>query len=261
VPAPLLVLTAIVSVQVGSSLAKQLFDDLGARRCHAAAARASRPAAAARPAPGVRRWTRALVDARAAARRCHGRHEPVFYLSLRTVPLGVAVTVEFLGPLLLALVQTRRRSTCCGRRCAAGGVALLGAGHLAGVPLSGLLLAFVAGLFWAAYIVASARVGQVLPGHRRARGGAGLRRAARAAVRPVRRVGGVERPVLLLAAFGVALLSSVISYGLELAALRRIPTQVFGHPHEPRAGSPRGRRASRCWGRRWGCARWSRSCW
>jgi len=152
----------------------------------------------------------------------------VFYLSLRTVPLGVAVTVEFLGPLLLALVQTRRRIDLVWAALAAAGVALLGLDTSGDLPLSGLLLAFVAGLFWAAYIVASARVGQVLPGT------AGLAVAlafAAVLVLPFGVSGAsavLERPSLLLAALGVALLSSVISYGLELSALRRIPTQVFG---------------------------------
>jgi len=152
----------------------------------------------------------------------------VFYLSLRTVPLGVAVTVEFLGPLLLALVQTRRGIDLVWAALAAAGVALLGLDTSGDIPLSGLLLAFVAGLFWAAYIVASARVGQVLPGT------AGLAVAlafAAVLVLPFGVSGAsavLERPSLLLAALGVALLSSVISYGLELSALRRIPTQVFG---------------------------------
>ncbi len=87
-----------------------------------------------------------------------------FYLSLRSVPLGIAVTVEFLGPLLLALVQTRRGIDLLWAALAAAGVALLGLDTSSGAPLPGLLLAFVAGLFWAAYIVASARVGQVPPG-------------------------------------------------------------------------------------------------
>jgi inner membrane transporter RhtA len=145
------------------------------------------------------------------------------------VPLGVAVTVEFLGPLLLAVVQTRRRIDLLWAALAAAGVALLGLDTSGAVPLSGLLLAFVAGLFWAGYILATARVGQVLPGT------AGLAVALSFGALLVlpfgvsgAAAGLVEQPSLLGAAFAVALLSSVVSYGLELAALRRIPTQVFG---------------------------------
>ena len=152
----------------------------------------------------------------------------VFYLSLRTVPLGVAVTVEFVGPLLLALAQTRRLVDLLWALLAAGGVVLLGADGASGIPVSGLALALVAGLFWAGYILASARVGQELPGL----DGLAVALALAAAVVLPFGVSGasavVGQPALLVAAFGVALLSSVLSYGLELVALRRMPTRVFG---------------------------------
>src|SRR5689334_9880254 len=152
----------------------------------------------------------------------------VFYLSIRTVPLGVAVTVEFLGPLGLALVQTRRLLDLLWALLAAGGVALLGAHTTKDVPLSGLALAFLAGICWAGYILASARVGRELPGT----DGLAVALAIGSLLALPFGAGGASelahRPSLLLPAFGVALLSSVIPYGAELAALRRIPTRVFG---------------------------------
>ena len=163
VPAPLLVLTAIISVQVGSSLAKQLFDDLGAAGVTLLRLGLAALFLLVLLRPGVRRWTRASWTAALLLGAAMAGMNLVFYLSLRTVPLGVAVTVEFLGPLLLALVQTRRAVDLLWAALAAGGVLLLGLDSSGSAPLSGLLLAFVAGLFWAAYIVASARVGQVLP--------------------------------------------------------------------------------------------------
>ncbi|MCA1722037.1 MAG: EamA family transporter, partial [Actinobacteria bacterium] len=144
------------------------------------------------------------------------------------VPLGVAVTVEFVGPLLLALAQTRRLVDLLWAVLAASGVVLLGADTSGDIPLTGLLLALIAGLFWAAYILASAHVGQVLPG---VEGLAVALAVAAVLVLPFGASGAGEvlhRPVLLLPAAAVALLSSVLSYGLELSALRRIPTQVFG---------------------------------
>lgn len=228
VPAPLLVLTAIVSVQVGSSIAKQLFDDLGAAGTTLLRLGLAAALLLALLRPDVRSWSRASWTASLLLGAAMAGMNLVFYLSLRTVPLGVAVTVEFLGPLLLALVQTRRGIDLVWAALAAGGVALLGLDTTSGIPLSGLLLAFVAGLFWAGYIVASARVGQVLPGT------SGLAVALAFAALLVLPFGAsgaavaLERPSLLLAAFAVALLSSVISYALELSALRRIPTQVFG---------------------------------
>ena len=228
VPAPLLVLTAIVSVQVGSSLAKTLFDDLGAAGVTLLRLGLAAALLLVVLRPRVRRWTRASWTAALLLGAAMAGMNLVFYLSLRTVPLGIAVTVEFLGPLLLALVQTRRGVDLLWAALAAGGVALLGLDTSNDVPLSGLLLAFVAGLFWAAYIVASARVGQVLPGT----DGLAIALAfAALLVLPFGLSGAsavLDRPALLVAALGVALLSSVISYGLELSALRRIPTQVFG---------------------------------
>jgi len=229
VPAPLLVLVAIVSVQVGSSLAKGLFDDLGAAGVTLLRLGLSALLLLAVLRPAVRRWSRASWTASLLLGGAMAGMNLSFYLALRTVPLGVAVTVEFLGPLLLAVVQTRRRVDLLWAALAAGGVALLGLDGSGTVPLPGLLLAFVAGLFWAGYILATARVGQVLPGT------AGLAVALSFAALlvlpfglPGAAGGLVDRPSLLGLALAVALLSSVVSYGLELAALRRIPTQVFG---------------------------------
>jgi inner membrane transporter RhtA len=152
----------------------------------------------------------------------------VFYLSIRTVPLGIAVTVEFVGPLLLALVQTRRLLDLTWAVLAAGGVALLGIDTTSGIPLSGLALALLAGFCWAGYILASALVGRTLPGTD------GLPVALTVGTLIALPFGAsgasavVDRPGLLAPALAVAVLSSVIPYGAELSALRRIPTRVFG---------------------------------
>ncbi|TAL12426.1 MAG: EamA family transporter [Frankiales bacterium] len=228
VPAPLLVLTAIVSVQVGSSVAKGLFDDLGAAGITVLRLGLAALLLLALLRPAVRAWSRESWTAALLLGGAMAGMNLVFYLSLRTVPLGVAVTVEFLGPLLLALVQTRRAVDLLWAAVAAAGVALLGLGSATSAPLSGLLLAFVAGLFWAGYILASARVGQQLPG---TDGLAVALAFAALLVLPFGASGAaavLEHPSLLLGALAVALLSSVISYGLELSALRRIPTRVFG---------------------------------
>jgi inner membrane transporter RhtA len=152
----------------------------------------------------------------------------VFYLSLRTVPLGIAVTVEFVGPLLLALVQTRRAVDLAWALLAGCGVLLLGADTSNGAPLSGLALALLAGLFWAGYILASARVGRLLPGL----DGLAVALAAGALlVLPFGAQGAsavLDQPVLLVGGLAIAVLSSVVPYGLELVALRRMPTRVFG---------------------------------
>jgi inner membrane transporter RhtA len=144
------------------------------------------------------------------------------------VPLGTAVTVEFLGPLLLSLVQTRRLLDLVWALLAGAGVVLLGAGAGTSAPIGGLLLALTAGLCWAGYIMLSARLGTLVPGT----GGLAVSLAVAAIV--VLPFGArqaavvLHRPELLIGGAAVALLSSVFAYGLEITALRRIPTRIFG---------------------------------
>ena len=227
-PAPLLVLVAIASVQCGSAVARGLFGDLGAAGVTLLRLALSAVLLLVVLRPRVRSWSAEAWRAALLLGAAMAGMNLVFYLALRTVPLGVAVTVEFVGPLLLALVQTRRLVDLLWAALAATGVLLLGSHPARGVHLSGLALALVAGLFWAAYILASARVGRALPG---TDGLAVALAVGTLLVLPFGATGAshvLQRPALLLPAFAVALLSSVLSYGLELSALRRIPTRVFG---------------------------------
>ena len=227
-PAPLLVLVSIMSVQIGSAIARTLFDELGAPGVTLLRLGLASLLLLAVLRPRLRSWTRRSWLAAAALGATMAGMNLVFYLSLRTVPLGVAVTVEFVGPLLLALVQTRRLLDLVWAVLAAGGVVLLGLDPTTDVPLSGLALALVAGLFWAGYILASSHLGQVLPG---TDGLAVALAVAALLVLPFGASGAagvLSDPTLLIAATGVALLSSAIPYGLELEALRRMPTRVFG---------------------------------
>jgi inner membrane transporter RhtA len=228
VPAALLVLTAIGSVQIGSAVARTLFDDLGAAGVTFLRLAIAGLVLGLATRPRLRGWSPAAWQAAAALGLVMAGMNLVFYLALRTVPLGTAVTVEFLGPLLLALVQTRRLLDLLWALAAAAGVVLLGAGSGGSAPLGGLALALIAGLCWAGYIVLSARLGKLVPGT------GGLAVSLTVAALLVLPFGAgsavavVDRPVLLIGATAVALLSSVFSYGLEITALRHIPTRVFG---------------------------------
>jgi inner membrane transporter RhtA len=225
---PLLVVGSIASVQCGSALARTAFDDLGATGITALRLGLSALILLAVVRPSFHTWTRSALGAAALLGLCMASMNLVFYLSLRTVPLGIAVTVEFVGPLLLALAQTRRWADAAWALLAAAGVVLLGYDPSGDVPLGGLALAFLAGLCWAGYIVATARVGRALPG---LEGLAGALALGAVLVLPFgahRAWAVVDRPSLLLVGLGVALLSSTISYGLEMIALRRIPTRIFG---------------------------------
>ena len=228
VPAPVLVLVAIASVQLGSAAARTVFDEVGANGITLLRLGISALILVLIVRPRVRRWSRQQVGAALLLGLTMGAMNIVFYLSIRTVPLGVAVTVEFIGPLLVAVVQSRRLRDFVFVLLAAAGVVLLGIDGGSDVPLGGLALALLAGLFWGGYILASARVGRLVPG---LDGLAVALVVAAALALPLGAegaAGALTDPVVLMVGLAVALLSSVVPYGLELAALRRIPTRVFG---------------------------------
>jgi inner membrane transporter RhtA len=136
------------------------------------------------------------------------------------------VTLEFVGPLGVALAGSRSRLDVVWALLAAAGVALLGG--VGPANLTGVVLALVAGGFWAAYILLSARVGGAF------RGGGGLAMAMAIGALPLIPIGIADAGTALLhlnwlaAGFAVAMLSSVVPYSLELEALRRIRPHVFG---------------------------------
>jgi inner membrane transporter RhtA len=151
-----------------------------------------------------------------------------FYEALERIPLGIAVTLEFVGPLAVAIIGSRSRIDFLWALLAALGIVLLSPGIGDGLDAAGVALALVAGGFWGAYIVIAARVGRGSAGH------GGLSAAmvyAAILLLPVGIAdGGAEllHPAILAAGLGVALLSSVLPYAAELEALRRLPERTFG---------------------------------
>jgi inner membrane transporter RhtA len=153
------------------------------------------------------------------------------YLAIDRIPLGAAVTLEFVGPLGVAVAGSRRVLDVLWVVLAAAGILLLAPiGLFGGMDLDpvGVLFALLAGCLWAAYILLSARTGGAFPG------GTGLVIALCAGTVVLAPFGiagagyALLDPKLLLAGFGVAMLSSAIPYSLELEALRKIPARVFG---------------------------------
>lgn len=151
----------------------------------------------------------------------------LFYLALNRIPLGPAVTVEFLGPLGVAIAGSRRVRDLLWVVLAATGVVLLssGGGHIDPV---GLVLAASAGACWAAYILLSQRVGQVLKGL----SGLTVALCVGAVVTAPYGIVNAGHHLVTGAVIGkgaaIAVLSSAIPYSLELAALRRLKASVFG---------------------------------
>jgi inner membrane transporter RhtA len=238
VPASVLVLTGIVSVQVGAGLAGRMFGVVapaaitGLRLWWAAAvllAIGGRAAVAAvRGLVADRAWRDGAVVL--AFGVTLGIMNYSIYQSFARIPLGIAVTIEFLGPLAVAVASSRRLLDGLWVLLAGAGVALLSQGGFAGGRHAALGVAFAlaAAASWAGYILLSRATG------RRFGGSAGLSIAmviAAVVVTPpaIATAGrSIVRPDVLLTGLAVGLLSSVIPYRLELEALRRVPARVFG---------------------------------
>jgi len=150
------------------------------------------------------------------------------YSAMDRIPLGVAVTIEFAGPMAVAVLGSRRRLDLLWVALAATGIVLLtdpGGGSL---DSAGVAFALLAATMWAFYILLAERTGRVFPG------GSGLAVAMVAGAVTIAPLGvsqaGSEllQPELLAAGAAVALASSVIPYSLDLEALRRLPANVFG---------------------------------
>jgi inner membrane transporter RhtA len=224
----LLVLAGIASVQFGAALAKSLFDELGPggtvflRVLFAAVVLAAvwRPAVS-----GLSRSDWRLIATFGLALAAMNLS---FYESLDRIPLGVAVTFEMVGPLGVAIAGSRRALDVAWVAFAAAGIVLLSGFGGADLDGFGVALALVAGGFWAAYILLSVRVGRRFPG------GSGLALAMGVGAVMLVPVGIGDAgsdllvPWILAAALAVAILSSAIPYTLEMEALRRLPTRVFG---------------------------------
>ncbi len=225
----MLVLTAIVSVQFGGALAATLVPRIGAggsvllRLLFATVILV----AVARPRlRGRSRQAWLMVLAFGAAL---GLMNLAFYASLAHLPIGVAVTIEFLGPLTLATVLSRRLRDLAAVAAAAAGVVLISEAlqtPVADLKWTGLGLAAVAGACWAAYILASRQVGREFASLD------GLALAMMVALVLVLPFGLGSAPQWepgdVAKGLGIAVLSSVLPYSLELAALRHLSPRVFG---------------------------------
>ncbi|WP_051363621.1 EamA family transporter [Deinococcus murrayi] len=154
-----------------------------------------------------------------------------FYLSLTRLPLGLAVTLEFVGPLVLALLLSRRVRDLGWVALAALGIILIaprgGVGEGSLDPL-GVALALTAGAFWALYILAGGAVGRRVPGVTGVVAGMTVAAAVTLPFGLVQAGTGLLAPGALLVGLAVALLSSALPYSLEMAALRALPARVFG---------------------------------
>ncbi|KPI14714.1 protein of unknown function DUF6 transmembrane [Actinobacteria bacterium OV450] len=226
-----LVIAAGISVQFGAALAVMIMPGAGA-----AGVVTLRLAAAALVLlllcrPKVRGYARADWGTVVAFGVAMAGMNGLFYQSIDRIPLGPAVTLEVLGPLVLSVVVSRRAASLLWAGLALAGVALLaghgGGGGFGGLDPAGCAFALGAGAMWAAYIVFSARTGRRFP----QADGLALAMAVAAVLSlplGIAQAGSALLvPSTLALGAGVAVLSSVLPYTLELLALRRLPAPTF----------------------------------
>ena len=227
---PLLaVLGSVTALGIGTSFAKQLFPQVGSLGTTALRVGFSALLLLALWRPW--RWPLSRADAASILRYgvALGFMNLLFYMSLRTIPFGLAVAIEFSGPLTLALISSRRPVDFLWLALAVAGLAMLlplGAGAT-GLDPQGVLYALAAAVCWASYIVFGKRVGHLRSGQSVA---LGLSVAALAVVPfGVWQAGAaLLEPRILLFGLGVAAVSSAIPISLEMVALKRLPKEAFG---------------------------------
>jgi inner membrane transporter RhtA len=151
-----------------------------------------------------------------------------FYQAIQRIPLGLAVTIEFIGPLVVAVAGSRQRVDLVWIGLAAAGILALTHGAAHGLDTLGVVLALLAGCMWGTYILVNARVGRAFEG------GTGLALAMCVATILALPAGVIEggaqliQPRSLALGAAVGILSSAIPYSFEMEALRRMATSVFG---------------------------------
>ncbi len=224
-PEALFVLSA-VSQYIGAVIAVALFDEvapqtvawfrvIGAAVAVVLASRAWR-----------QRWTRAELAAAALFGVATALMNTFFYLGIDRVDLGIAVTIEFIGPITVAAIATRNRRNALALVFAIAGVAILGGTEIDGNAL-GLFFIFLASVMWAAYIVIGSRVARFDRGV----SGLGVGLAIGAiAITPIGAPGSLDvwlSPRLLALCLLVGVFSNAIGYGIDQFTMRRIPVRRF----------------------------------
>jgi inner membrane transporter RhtA len=218
---------AMISVQIGAALVKGLFPAAGV-----AGATTLRLVLASMILSAIWRPWRMRPTAREARSIlvygiAMGCMNYCFYSALSRIPLGIAVALEFTGPLAVAIASSHRAVDYLWVVLAALGLlVLLPLGHRS---ISGVGIAFAlgAGLFWALYIVFGRKAGTAHGGVTTAMGTV-VGALVIAPIGVMQAGSALVDPTLLPAALGVAILSSALPYSLEMFALTRIPTKTFG---------------------------------
>ncbi|MDY0907264.1 DMT family transporter [Pedobacter sp. CFBP9032] len=221
------VVIAIISVQCGAAIAKGLFPEIGAAAT--ASLRIGLSAAilliAFRPnlfKLNPKQWKYVILYGASL-----GMMNMVFYLAIARIPVGLGVTLEFVGPLILAIFGSRRIIDFIWVALSIIGIALIAPWTSNGLAISGVLLALLAGVFWATYIILGGRISKIMKGGEAVSLGMLV---ATIIILPFGFLsGGLSHlsPKLLGLGAALALLSSAIPFTLEIGALKQLPARTF----------------------------------
>ncbi|APU19361.1 putative permease, DMT superfamily [Actinoalloteichus sp. GBA129-24] len=224
----LLVMTGGFSVQFGAAVAVSLFVLLGPVGTVALRLTLAALVLLAITRPRLRGRTRGDLISVVGLGLALATMNIGIYEAMARMPLGPAVTLEFLGPLGLAVVLSRRLRDVAWVLLAGAGVILLSSGGFDRLDPVGVLFSLGAGAGWACYILLSAQAGRRFPGVQ----GLALAMCVAAVIALPLGIASAGTalfvPSTLAVALAVALLSSVLPYSVEMHALRRIPARVFG---------------------------------
>ena len=220
---------SIISVQFGAAISVTIFDEVGV-----AGSTLLRLAFASLflfllSRPKVSQWSARQVKMAIAFGVTLAAMNLAFYFAIDILPVGIATTIEFIGPISIAAIFSRRLLDGLWVALAAAGVVLIAQPWSGGsLELEGVLMALLAAFFWAVYILIAQRAGEVFPD----RDGLTIAMMIGTAIVFIPGVASagamLVTPQILLLGAVIGLLSSLIPYSFELEALRRMPTRVFG---------------------------------
>jgi len=221
------VLLSIISVQCGAAIAKTLFPEIGAAATASLRIGLSAVILLIAFRPDLRKLNAKQWKYVSLYGLSLGAMNMVFYMAIERIPIGLGVTLEFVGPLLLAMFGSKKMIDFIWVFLAAAGIALIAPWKNNGLDLTGVLLALLAGIFWAAYIILGGRISKIMKGGEAV--AVGMLFATLLILPFGIWSGGLH--ILNANLFGLgaalALLSSAIPFTLEIKALKKLPARTF----------------------------------
>lgn len=227
IPAIPAVLLSMISIQSGASLAKQLFPVLGISGVATLRIGMAAMVLYGFFRPDFRKLKQKELLLGLGYGACLGAMNLIFYFAIQRIPLGLGVTLEFLGPLVLALIGSRKAIDLIWALLAGLGIFLITPRGDSSADMWGIMLAILAGAFWAGYIVIGGKISKVMKSGDAVTLGMLF---ASLFVIPISVLSGdlnLLNSNLLLLGLAVALLTSAIPFSLDMGALRQLPSKTF----------------------------------